>query len=263
MNYLRDNRLAASRRQNKIKSIVFFIAIIVVIILVRKPIFNIFSVFLKSIGVPVWKTSNVVKDDISNALLTKKSLLAENQKLNDQLMEGLALSVDRKVLLDENKELKDILGRRGTKNLLLSAILAKPNKSPYDSLVIDIGVDQGLQTGQRVFAYGNIFIGTITGVYANTSLVKLLSTPGESTDVVMGDKNAFVQAIGRGGGNFEITLSKDLSIENGAEAVLPGIVSYVVAVAGQIISDPRDPFQKILLTSPVNVQDLKFVQVEK
>jgi len=30
-----------------------------------------------------------------------------------------------------------------------------------------------------------------------------------------------------------------------------------------IISDPRDSFQKALLVSPVNIQEIKFVEVEK
>jgi cell shape-determining protein MreC len=263
MNYLRDNRLAAGRRQRKIRTVIFSAIFILLVILVRKPIFNILSTVASGLGIPFWTATNTVKEEVSGMLQSKQSLLEENKKLNDELMQGIAEAADRKVLLDENLELKKILGRSGGKSLTLAAILAKPNKSPYDTLVVDTGADLNIKEGQRVFAYGNIFIGTVAQVYANTSLVKLFSTPKETTDVTLGDKNAFVQAIGRGGGNFEITVPKDQDVPMGSEAVLPGITPYVLGIAEEIISDPRDPFQKILFRSPINVQDLKFVQIEK
>ena len=262
MNYLRDNRLAASRRQKKFKVIFISIIIIILIVLARQPIFNFFSVTFKSLGFPLWTATNTAKEDITGVFRTKQFLLEENQKLKDELMEGIAVAVDRKVLLDENLDLKNILGRRGGKSLTLAAILVKPNKSLYDTLIIDIGTDGNVSAGQRVFAYGNILIGSVAEVYTNSSLVKLFSTPRETTDVILGAQNAYVQAIGRGGGNFEITLPKDLEVANGAEAVFPGITPYILGVVEEVISDPRDLFQKILLRSPINVQDLKFVQIE-
>ena len=50
--------------------------------------------------------------------------------------------------------------------------------------------------------------------------------------------------------------------EKGDEVVLPGITPYVLGIMETTISDPRDPFAKTLLTSPVNIQELKFVEVE-
>jgi cell shape-determining protein MreC len=212
---------------------------------------------------PIWTSTNSAKEDISNALQSKQSLLAENQKLNDELMTDIAEAADRKVLLDENLELKNILGRTGGKDLTLAAILAKPNKSAYDTLIVDIGTDHNITAGRRVFAYGNILLGVVSEVYANTSLVKLYSTPGETSDVVLGSGSAFVQAIGRGGQNFEVTVPRDMEIVKGSYAVSAGITPYVLGLVEEVISDSRDPFQKILLRSPINVQELKFVEIEK
>ena len=262
MNYLRDNRKASARRQKKIKNIIFLVIFVFLIILVRQPVFNFFSATSKNLGFSLWTSTNATREDISDALWTKESLLEENQKLNDELMLGIAESADRRVLLDENLELKNILGRRDGKNLTLAVILVKPNKSPYDTMIVDIGRDSDVSLGQRVFAYGNILIGVVAEVYANTSLVKLFSTPKETIDVILGDKNAYVQAIGRGGGNFEMTMPKDFILQKGDQVVLPGINSLLLAVVEKIISDPRNPFAKALLSSPVNIQELKFVEVE-
>ena len=166
--------------------------------------------------------------------------------------------------LDENLKTKEILGRKDTKaNMILAGILSKPNQSPYDTLIIDVGAKDGILFGQRVFALGNIPIGRIAEVDVNSAKVILYSNPGEKTEVVVTGKDTFMQIIGRGGGNFEMVLPRDFVLDKGAEVVSPGITPYTIGIVQTIISDPRDAFQKALLTSPVNIQELKFVEVEK
>jgi hypothetical protein len=93
--------------------------------------------------------------------------------------------------------------------------------------------------------------------------VILFSNPREKTEVVVSGKNIFIELVGRGGGNFEMATSKDLVLDKGMEVVLPGINPYTVAIVEKNISDPRDSFDKVLLVSPINIQEIKFVQVEK
>ena len=130
----------------------------------------------------------------------------------------------------------------------------------------------GLQIGDIVFALGNIPIGRVAEIYPNSSKVILFSSSGEKTQVVVSGKSdtpdadnngdVFMEVVGRGGGNFEIILPRDFTPAKGDEVVLPGINPYVLAVVETIISDPRDPFIKALLVSPVNIQEFKFVEVE-
>ena len=72
-----------------------------------------------------------------------------------------------------------------------------------------------------------------------------------------------MQVVGRGGGNFEMTLPRDFDLPEGTALTLPGINSYLLARVVTVISDPRDSYKKALLVSPVNIQELKFVQIEK
>ena len=146
--------------------------------------------------------------------------------------------------------------------MVLAAILAKPNQSIYDTLIIDAGTKQGIKAGEVVFALGNLPIGRIGEVYQNSSKVILFSNAGEKNQTVVTDRNIFMELVGRGGENFEMILPRDLTLQKGSQVVMPGLHSYVLAVVETIISDPRDPFIKALLTSPVNVQGLKFVEVE-
>jgi hypothetical protein len=80
---------------------------------------------------------------------------------------------------------------------------------------------------------------------------------------VISGRDIYAPAAGRGGGNFEMTLPRDIKIDAGTDIVIPGITPYVLGVVQDIVSDPRDPFQKLLLASPINIQELKFVQIEK
>ena len=128
-------------------------------------------------------------------------------------------------------------------------------------------VEQGnevivIKTGDIVFALGSVPVGRIAEVYTNSSKVTLFSNAGEKTQAIISDKNVFMELIGRGGGNFEMILPRDLTLQKGDQAIMPGLSPYVLAITETIISDPRDPFTKALLRSPVNIQELKFVEIE-
>ena len=233
----------------------------------RSSIFSIFSSFSNIIFRPVFILGNNLGESFSNfnsAFFYRESILKENEDLKLKISENLVNQANYNAVLDENLKLKEILGRKTEKeNLVLAAILAKPNQSLYDTLIIDAGKNQGLFLMDKVFALGNIPIGYVATLYPNSSKVILFSNAGEKTDGVISGKDIFVQLIGRGGGNFEVVMPLNLNFENGAEIVLPGIKPYLLATFEKIISDPRDSYKKALFVSPVNIQELKFVEVKK
>jgi hypothetical protein len=92
--------------------------------------------------------------------------------------------------------------------------------------------------------------------------VVLFSNAGEKNQALISGGNIFMEIVGRGGGNFEMIVPKDFTLQKGDQVVMPGVNPYVLAIVETVISDPRDPFTKALLTSPVNIQELKFVEVE-
>jgi hypothetical protein len=145
---------------------------------------------------------------------------------------------------------------------IAGVILSKPGSSPYDTLIIDIGSSDGIAAGAMVFANGSVPIGVIDTIYAKTSLVKLFSTPKEVTKVVV-HGGLYIDVTGDGAGNFETTLPRDIKIAEGDTLSLPSLAPEVLATVTKIVSDPRDPFQTILAISPANIQELKFVEVQK
>ena len=275
MSYLLDKKI----KRNKLFKYAIFVVILFFLIYFRVGVFNGLSYVSSVIFRPVLILGNSIGGSLSNAgayFYSKKSLSFENENLKAKLNEQEARMSNYNSILDENLKIKETLGRKNEKiNLVLAGILSKPNQSPYDTLVIDMGAKSGLVSGQKVFALGNVPIGRVAEVYANTAKIILYSNPGEKTEVVIGGKPArnadsvataggdtFMQIVGRGGGNFEMILPRDFVLEKGTEIVLPGITPYTIGIVQTIISDPRDSFQKALLSSPVNIQELKFVEVE-
>lgn len=224
---------------------------------------------LSSVSQVIFRPALVVGNNIGEKssswkayFISKNSLLEENQNLKSQILEDQADRTNYHSVVAENEDLKEILNRQDLRSsMTLGAILGKPSQTPYDTLLIDIGAKHGVQEGEIVFALGNIPIGTIAEVYGGSAKVVLFSSPGEVTGVMI--RGVFMELIGRGGGNFEIILPRDFVVLAGDTVVVPGINPDVVAVVETIISDPRNPFTKALLVSLVNVQELKFVQVDE
>lgn len=263
MSYLQDKKL----KQKKVSRIAAIVLVAIILIYFSSSIFHGLSAGAQAIFRPVIILGGNIKETISSAstvFRSKQSLFNDNVDLKMELDKQSTFVANYNSILDENNKLKEILGRKSEKmDLILAGILAKPNHSLYGALSIDAGVNQGVAVGARVFALGNVPIGRVAEIFPNYSKIILYSNPGEKTDVVINGKDVFLQAVGRGGGNFELVLPRDLTIEKGTEVDLPGVTPYILGTVQTIISDPRDAFQKALLTSPVNVQELNFLEVEK
>ncbi|OGI58358.1 hypothetical protein A3C60_00640 [Candidatus Nomurabacteria bacterium RIFCSPHIGHO2_02_FULL_37_45] len=253
-------------KRKKFLSTLFFIIIFSILFYFKLSIFNGLAFISHKIFYPVLILGNSIGEkfrNINSLVTSKNSLYLENKNLKIQSSIDKTMMSNYNSVLTENISLKEILGRKSEKSsMILAAILSKPNQSLYDTLVIDVGTNKGIHVGEMVFALGNVPMGRVAETYPNSSKVILFSSKGEKTQGVVSEKNIFMEVVGRGGGNFEMILPRDLALLKRDQVVLPGIIPHVLGVVATIISDPRDPFQKALLVSPVNIQELKFVEVE-
>jgi cell shape-determining protein MreC len=263
MSYLHDRKRDLKRKRLTILIAVFILIFLLSILGVFKGIGN----FLHQIGSPLWRakvsTLNAV-DNGAYVVRTKKSVFKENENLQTKNIELESKMLDYTLLQKENENLKALLGRLPEKSdFVLANIISKPNKSLYDTLVLDIGINNGVGVGQVVFADIQFPIGYITAVYDRTSVATLFSNSKEITNAQIEGSNTSVDLVGRGGGNFEINVPHELSVPNGSFVIAPHLGSRIVAIVADIVSDPHDPMNKIILKSPVNIQDLKWVQIQK
>ncbi len=262
MSYLLDRKT----RQKKYIQIVLLAVLIATLFYFRGGIFNILSSTSAALFRPALVAGESMRGKLrvfGSYFISKKNLFIENEKLRSELSKGEARMINYDSILADNAALREILGRKKeSSSLVVSAILSKPNQSPYDTLVIDAGSKLGLSAGDIVFASGGAPIGRIGELHTDSSKVILFSASGIKTDVVLPESNIFTEIWGRGGGNFEMSLPADFAPEKGDELVLPGMTPHVVGIVQNIVKDPREPFAKALIISPVNIQHLKFVEVK-
>ncbi len=263
MSYTLDKQ----RRNKKLRNTFFVILIFLLIFYFNKPLGKILGGFATTVFKPVLVLGNNMSERLHNFgsyFVAKNTLLKENDTLKEENLTLKAELSNYQSIENENKSLKELLGRLGENNsYILATILAKPNTTLFDTLLLDVGEDQNISVGDIVFAYGNIPLGKISEVYNNTSKVTLFTNPGEKTNAVISSTNTYIDLIGRGGGNFEIILPRDFTVAEGENVLLPDLNNYLIAKVVSTISDARDSYQKALLISPVNIQQLKFVQIRK
>src|ERR1035437_5003518 len=206
MNYLLDRKL----KRNKFFYGSLFVIILLILIYFRAGIFRGLAYVSHTVFHPVFVLGNGIEGkfrDIGSYFYFKQSLLSQNDNLKQELNQMQSQVANYNSVLDENNQMKEIMGRKNEKTLMiLAGILSRPNGSVYDTLIVDAGLNQGVVEGDMVFAYGNVPIGRVALVYTDSSNIVLFSNPGEKTEVMITGDNTSMQLVGRGGGNFEMIL---------------------------------------------------------
>lgn len=261
MSFLQRNRKFLNRDDKKSILVPFFIVIFLIFIFSLSYTRNI----LFTVGTPLWyiknSTVNFVSENLS-VLKSKTSLLEENSQLKDQLLLKNKEQALYEILKSENEDIKNILNRKkNTQNLLLSTVLVKPFLSAYDTLIIDAGKSLGVKVGDQVLADGNIYIGYISDVHDDVSRVVLYSSPGEKVKVLIGNSNIEKEAEGQGGGNFKVDLPREIDVKEGDNVVMPSISTNIFGTVEKTEFKESDSFQSVLFKNPVNVSELKWVEV--
>ncbi|HEY4503752.1 MAG TPA: rod shape-determining protein MreC [Candidatus Paceibacterota bacterium] len=238
--------------------IIFGIAISLIIIHIIAP--SALSSFFIPIVRPFWNIENTVR--YGNAFISISDLVKENQELNMTLIKNQMIYVQANSMKKENDELKEMFGRSISSRPILAQILKKPPFSAYDTFILDVGRDVGIEKGNMVYALGNIPIGEIALVTDNTSKVLLYSSSGGKFDVLIGDSNIEATAIGKSGGTFEITLPRDTKIVKGDNIKIPSLSDSFLGTVEEIISESSHPFSTILFRQPINIYELRWVIVD-
>jgi len=248
----------------KFIAILIFVIALLAIIWLRPAIPDQIKNIAHTIGTPLWDIKIRAKRELSNIysfFISKQKLSEHNKILEIEIMRLQALSYQAQVLREENKTLKELFKRDYNKSYILSEILAGPSETPYDKLIIDAGYENGINSGAYVTALGSAVIGKITDVFKNTAVVTLFSSPGVETNVLIGKQKIRVSAIGKGGGNFEARLPRDIEVFEGEVVTLPGEGEVVFSVIEHIFSNQTDPFKTLFFQNPFNIQEIQYVEV--
>jgi cell shape-determining protein MreC len=261
MNYLLKSSNFEDRKKTARKRILIVIIILVIALLIlatgpaRQAFFFIAS--------PIWKLENAILNSSPARYFKSKQALMDEKTIMEQklFLAGNLLALND-TLQTENDSLKDLLGRKDTKQkTVLASVLVKPPQTPYDSLIIDIGDDYGVKVGDKVMANANVYIGEVSEVLSHSAKITLYSTPGKKLSVVLGKNSVTAEAVGMGGGNFNIFLPREIEVKEGDVIIIPSITANVFGIVEKLNFKDKDSFQTVLFKSPVNVSELNFVEI--
>ena len=256
-----QNKFSNRRRNSRIVSpTIVFVAVVSLIILVMQFFFpRIFTLTFSYIFSPIWSDGNSAV-----SLMTPRSeLVKENQDLKQQLALYNAEASSSKAVFLENDELKAMLGRSAKiQNLVLAYVIRRPPGAGYDYMIIDVGKSENVSVGNLVYSDGSVSIGQVREADLHTAKVELYSSPGTEYDALIGANHIPVEAVGQGGGFFSASLSREAGVVNGDEVIIPAISSTPLGYVRAVISDPVQPFEKILFYNGINPYQLEMVLVE-
>lgn len=207
-----------------------------------------------TITTPLFSASSYVYENVSRASV----LLSDKQKLYD---ENQNLIMQNEALINRNRALSvqvnTLIALAGTTTPrvrgVVARVLARPNQSPYDTLIIGAGTASGSATGDVITAMGGIPIGTIKEVSTFSSRVLLFSSPGITTDAWVGVARNPITLKGTGAGTFTASVPHqtdiavgDLVFVSGAPYFAIGRVVRVDAITGIVMETLRiKPFVNI------------------
>ena len=261
------NKKFFSGKKKKIIILSVFLVIIYLVFFSEPNRFLLLRNFGVTISKPFFQTGNFLSGATSSfgSYFRSKSFLEkEFAKKNLQITVLESKLLDYEKISKQREELLGIFGRLETPaNYILAGVLSAPPRSPYDTLILDVGGDNNIQKGMAVYSNENSIIGKIEDVFPSASIVKLLSFPGELFDVHFLTSNIVATAIGLGGGNFSVEVPSSSKIEKGELVETAGVESSVIGRVGKVEIDSANPFHTIRFRIPENIQDLRFVLVRK
>lgn len=225
------------------------------------------------LGVAIWyafswvkkyqgSTAPIYNDSASLVLNSKQSLIKKIVAQQSTLDAQNASLVTLSILEAENNALKAEFGREEHIKGVLARVIVPPNRSLYDTIVLDAGSNENILVGQTVYAFGSIALGTISSVTDDASTVLLFSASGRETSGTVLGSDLTVTLIGRGAGEYEVRMPRDIVFEQGGVISQQSLIVHPLATIEKIVTDPRDPFQRLLAKAPVNLQTLKWVVIK-
>jgi cell shape-determining protein MreC len=257
----RTDRMGVMRRR---KLFVTLAVLVTAVILFRGPLSGIGGATVQFVARPFWDVGSGVSGTIAGMATyfsSKRSLEEENRRLSETLDLVAAEAATRDRLRIENDELKSALGRAVENELILARVLSGPSRSPYDTLVIDIGTDAGLAEGMRILYDGDFAIGEVTSVYAHSAVVTLYSSPDITLPVTVGTSSTPAEAEGAGGGSMRITVPSGLAVVVGDAVEIPSLSPTYLGIVEAIDEPEGSSLAHLYVAWPFNVYGLKWVYV--
>lgn len=261
MNY----QLKTKPRKNA--SFTMALKVVVIFCLVTFFISRLFPHFFFTILEPISKPLWAVRESVSHTVTTKfsflyskSSLIAENEKLKQDLLLANLEASRAEFLQKENEVLKGVSSSTPNSRMIPARVLTRFFETPYDLFYAETGGDVASK-GDKVLGTGGVALGEVIDVFGKIAKIRMYSDPGFSTDAEIAKTSVPLKLVGSGGGNFTVVVPKDLVVNPNDTVILPAFRSHVVALVGHISETEADSFKTLYLSYPLNIFELSWVQI--
>lgn len=183
-------------------------------------------------------------------------------EINTSNFSSTTQNAEIQILKKENDDLKALLGRKPVQHTILARVLTKPPQAPYDQLIVDVGLDEGVFDGAQIYDDNNSLIGVVLAASPHFSKAQLFSSPNISTEAELSRKGSVLSLIGLGDGSFTVQVPRDFDIKEGDIFVLPGIKSKPLASVIEIKGGTEDSFKIAYAKGFFEPRTLTWVTIE-
>lgn len=195
--------------------------------------------------------------ELLSGFRSAQELSVQNQELSRRLGEQ---SAENRILLERAKDLEALLGRSAAvpKGFVVG-VLARPPYSPYDTLVVGAGSDDGVDVGMKAFGQGGVPLGEVSSVSKSFSRITLFSASGKETEGWVGKERVALTLQGAGGAAIRASVPKDASIAEGDGVYLPGPGALYFGVVTRVEADAASPSATLFITPAQNPSSITWV----
>jgi cell shape-determining protein MreC len=192
---------------------------------------------------------------------SRVELLSQVQSLEAQIQGEEGRDAAFALLKEENEDLKNLFLGSTTSPNILAGVISRPPYTPYDTLIIDKGADDGVTLYAPVYFGKKVGGGYIRSVSHRTALVTLFSSPGAESTVYVFGPDIFTSAHGEGGGVVRISIPQGMPVEKGNVVVLPSLGAGILGTVDHVRSVPTEPEQHAYVIFDIPLQSIRIVSV--
>ena len=194
-------------------------------------------------------------DAFFNSFDDTAALALENEKLRN---ENAAITIQNQALLQKENSISGLVRGEG---VIIAGVVARPPTSPYDTLVLAGGLNDGITQGMEVFGDGNVPLGVISVTNDRFSRATLFSAPGMNTDGWVGKANLPITVRGAGAGAMLASAARSAGIVVGDVVSVPGPGMLPVGIVTRVDSNTSSPSVTLRIMPAMNLFSISWVAV--
>lgn len=187
---------------------------------------------------------------------------ALSQELSRVRKENEELLLTNDMLAERIKDIEALLAAPiSAGSFVLAGVLSGPPLTPYDTLLLNAGTENGIRVGAYVYGPEGVPLGTIEDAAQSSAHAVLYSSPGRETPGWLGEERTALLVRGDGAGAFEAALPKDALVSLGDTVYLPGPGAIPVGTVARIVENPSSPEKRIHIRPTSNLFSVTWVLV--